>query len=153
MSKADIPARPIRAKASVVPMVAVASTIAKGDPPEWLVLALANFQDFVGGEITSEEDRRYTQITEQMHDAAGKLILWLPAFMHMPTVIKPPDEVHTALEVLPKIKEYLARAMNQPPRKGGPRPNIERQVCAAIVVEAWTLIRMCCQRRFKSDPL
>ena len=143
MSKADIPTRPIRAKASVVPMVAVASTIAKGDPPECLVLALANFQDFVGGEITSEEDRRYTQITEQMHDAAGKLILWLPAFMQMPTVIKPPDEVHTALEVLPKIKEYLARAMNQPPRKGGPRPNIERQVCAAIVVEAWTLIRMC----------
>ena len=140
MSKADIPTRPIRAKASVVPMVAVASTIAKGDPPEWLVLALANFQDFVGGEITSEEDRRYAQITEQMHDAAGKLITWLPAFMHMPSVIKAPDEVHTALEVLPKIKAYLARAMNQPPRKGGPRPNVERQVCAAIAVEAWTLI-------------
>ena len=112
MSKADTKARPIRAKANMVPMVAVASTIAKGDPPECLVLALANFQDFVGGEITSEEDRRYTQITEQMHDAAGKLILWLPAFMHMPTVIKPPDEVHIALEVLPKIKAYLARAMN-----------------------------------------
>jgi hypothetical protein len=69
-----------------------------------------------------------------------QLITWLPAFMHMPTVIKPPDEVHVALEVLPKIKEYLARAMNQPPRKGGPKPNVERQLCAAIVVEAWTLI-------------
>ena len=35
-------------KANMVPMVAVATSIAKGDPPEWLVLALANFQDFVG---------------------------------------------------------------------------------------------------------
>jgi len=144
MSKIDITARPITAgKANTVAMAVVAHTIAKGDPPEWLVLALANFQDLVGGEITSEEDRRYGQITEQIHDATGKLITWLPAFMHMPSVIKPPDEVHIALEVLPKIKAYLARAMNQPPRKGGPRPNIERQVCAAIVVEAWTLIRMC----------
>ena len=80
MSKADTKARPIRAKANMVPMAVVASTIAKGDPPEWLVLALANFQDFVGGEITSEEDRRYAQITAQMHDAAGKLITWLPCF-------------------------------------------------------------------------
>jgi hypothetical protein len=141
MSKADIPARPMTTgKANIVPMVAVASTIAKGDPPEWLVLALANFQDFVGGEVTSEEARGFAQITAQMHDAADKLITWLPAFLAMPTVIKPPNEVHIALEVLPKIKAYLARAMNQPPRKGGPKPNVERQVCAAIVVEAWTLI-------------
>ena len=140
MSKADTKARPIRAKANMVPMAVVASTIAKGDPPEWLVLALANFQDFVGGEITSEEDRRYAQITAQMHDAAGKLITWLPAFMHMPSVLKPPDEVRIALEVLPKIKAYLACAMNQSPRKGGRKPNIERHLCAAIVVEACTLI-------------
>jgi hypothetical protein len=52
-------------------MTAVASTIAKGDPPEWLVSALANFQDFVGGEVTSEEERSFAQITAQMHDAAG----------------------------------------------------------------------------------
>jgi hypothetical protein len=82
MSKADIPARPMTTgKANIVPMVAVASTIAKGDPPEWLVLALANFQDFVGGEVTSEEARGFAQITAQMHDAADKLITWLPAFL------------------------------------------------------------------------
>jgi hypothetical protein len=131
-------------------MAVVAHTIAMGDPPEWLVLALANFQDFVAGEVT-EEAKGFAQITEQMHDAAGKLITWLPAFLAMPSVIKPPDEVRVALEVLPKIKAYLARAMSQPPRKGGPRPNVERRVCAAIVVEAWTLIHGKAQPR--SDQL
>src|SRR5215813_7910291 len=92
-----------------------------------------------GGETTSEEHQRFAQIIAQMHDAADKLITWLPAFLAMPSVVKPPDEVHAALEVLSKVKAYLARAMSQPPRKGGPKPNVERQVCAAIVVEAWTL--------------
>jgi hypothetical protein len=135
----------------MVPMSVVARTIANRDPPEWLVLALANFQDFVGGEVTSEEAKGFAEFTAQMHDAAGKLITWLPAFMNMPSVIKPPDEVRIALEVLPKIKAYLARAMNEPPRKGGPRPNVERQLCAAIVVEAWTLIHGKAQSR--SDKL
>jgi hypothetical protein len=69
----------------------------------------------------------------------------------MPSVIKPPDEVRVALEVLTKIKAYLARAMSRPPRKGGPRPNVERRVCAAIVVEAWALIHGKAQPR--SDQL
>ena len=46
MSKIDITARPITAgKANTVAMAVVAHTIAEGDPPEWLVLALANFAD------------------------------------------------------------------------------------------------------------
>ena len=77
----NLPARPItQGKANTVAMAVVAHTIAKDDPPEWLVLALAEFQDFVGGEITSEEARGFAKIIEQMHDAAGKLITWLPAF-------------------------------------------------------------------------
>ena len=65
----NLPARPITQ--------GKANTVAT---PEWLVLALAEFQDFVGGEITSEEARGFAKIIEQMHDAAGKLITWLPAF-------------------------------------------------------------------------
>jgi hypothetical protein len=125
---------------------AVARAIAN-PAPEWLVPALAHFQDVVGSEVTSDEAHDHLRIFAQMHDAAGKLIAFLPMYLAMPTAARSDkrvrviqEQVRTALGVLPAIKANLADRMNEPPRKGGPRPNVPRHLCAAVVVEAWSLI-------------
>jgi hypothetical protein len=112
------------------------------------VPGLAHFQGIVGSKVTSDEAHDYLRIIEQMHDAAGKLITFLPMYLAMPTAVRSDKRVHVmqeqvriALKVLPAIKDDLARVMNQPPRKGGPRPSVPRQLCAAVIVEAWALIR------------
>jgi hypothetical protein len=47
----------------------------------------------------------------------------------------------TAIAALTEIKNSLDRLVNQPGRGGGPRPYVQRKVCAAVVVEAWALLR------------
>jgi len=116
-------------------------------PPNWLAPALAYFQDIVGSEVTSDEADFYLHLFAQMHDAAGKLITFLPMYLAMPTSARSDkrvrviqEQVRTALAVLPAIKANLADGMNEPPRKSGRRPNVPRHLCAAVVVEAWTLL-------------
>jgi hypothetical protein len=118
----------------------VARIIAKGVPPKWLAIGLEQFSGFIASErSTSDESKRFQSIIEQMHDAAGKLITWLPSYSHRP-IMECPNDVGIALDVLPRIKEDLARVM-QTQRGGGPRPNIQRRFCAPVVVEAWRLVR------------
>jgi hypothetical protein len=74
-----------------------------------------------------------------MQDAAAKLIKFLPLFTRLQLGRCPPD-VAAALAVLPKIKKRLAHAI-LPRRRGGQNPNVERKVCAAVVVEAWRMAR------------
>jgi hypothetical protein len=120
---------------SVGPFASVAAIIAKGAPPEWLASGLEHFSGFVGAaQTTSDERKRFEKILGEMHDAADLLIKWLPAFKALPVG---PDDVAIALDVLPRIKDRLARAALRASRKGGKDPNVHRQVCAAVVVEAW----------------
>jgi hypothetical protein len=117
----------------------VARIIAKGVPPKWLVIGLEQFSEFIASErTTSDESKRFQSIVEQMHDAAGKLITWLPGYSHAP-IMECPDDVAIALNVSPRIKEDLARVIQF--RRDGRRPNIQRQFCAGVVVEAWRLVR------------
>jgi hypothetical protein len=117
----------------------VARIIAKGDPPEWLSIGLAHFSEFVGSDrTTSDEAQHYESIITRMHDAADVLIKFLPLYSHLPAGLRRPDDVALVLDVLPRIKANLARTLQR--RGGGPRPNIQRWVCAAVVVEAWRLV-------------
>jgi hypothetical protein len=110
-------------------------------PPEWLMVGLEHFSGFVGGgRSTSDEDKRSTKIFGRMHDAADLLIKYLPLYSSMPSGLSIPDDVIIALDVLPRIKKDLARVVNRKPRGGGQRPNVRRQFCAAVVVEACKLL-------------
>jgi hypothetical protein len=120
----------------------VAEAIAKTKPPPWLAPALASFRPFVGtDQVPNEDYQRHQIIKEHMLGAAETLIKYLPAFMHSPIDIGLADEAAIAIPALTKIKAYLDRSLNQPGRGGGPRPFMQRKVCAAVVVEAWALIR------------
>jgi hypothetical protein len=118
----------------------VARKIAHGKAPDWLMVGLEHFSDFVGTKrSTAEDDKRFLDLLHRMHDAADFLIKNLPFYECLPAGLKMPDDVIIALDVLPRIKADLARSQKRS-RSGGPRPNVPRWVCAAVVVEAWKLI-------------
>src|SRR5260370_39266469 len=97
--------------------IGVARIIAKGKPPAWLAIRLESFSDFVASErLTLDEQHQVENAIEQMHDAADKLIKWLPFFSHLPG-IECPDDVAVALDVLLRIKKMLADTI-QTQRRG-----------------------------------
>jgi hypothetical protein len=122
----------------------VARIIAKGAPPAWLGIGLEQFSGFVGSKrSTSDEYQRGKKTIELMHDAADRLIKTLgPIFSALPGGAECPEDVRIALDVLPRIKRALLLAMHtmQERQGGGPKPNAQRQFCAAVVVEAWRLV-------------
>jgi hypothetical protein len=116
----------------------VAEMIARSPPPEWLITGLEHFSDFVAAEQTSRDDaKEYGRQLWRMHDAADVLIKWLPLFGHLPAGHAFPDDVLIALDVLPRIRGSLARAL----AAEGSWADEHRKTCAAVVVEAWQLCR------------
>lgn len=116
------------------PFVATARLIARGSTPEWLTLSLAHFSKIIAEEPVLSDDARRLAI-KRMDDAADYLIKWLPTFHHAALLDFPDDG---ALQALPRLKFFLDRAMDTA-RAGELRPNVRRQTCAAVVVEAWRI--------------
>jgi hypothetical protein len=124
------------------PFAEVAALIANGLPqPEWLIPALERFSKFVGGEISLKEREKFEGILLRMKDATDCLIKFLPLFLELSLPIGIERKATAALDALPAVREALEHATKQPPRKGGPTPNVRRQNCAAIVIEAWKEFR------------
>lgn len=116
----------------------VASLIAKGPPPEWLIAGLEHFSGFIAEEQTARDRaKELHKWLWQIHDASDLLIKRLPFFGHSPVGIQCPDDVLIALDVLPRIKATLARALSAE----GSWSDEHRKTCAAVVVEAWSLCR------------
>lgn len=111
----------------------VARIMAKGDPPDWLPQALAQFSEGIG--VGSADE--YGSLIKQMADATDVLLRWLPAFQHLPFGMKTPADVATLLETLPRLKKELDRHIQ--PKTGRP-PYVQRKICAAVIVEAWKLL-------------
>jgi hypothetical protein len=82
--------------------------------------------------------KQFKNAIERMHDAADVLLKWLPIYQHPGFGLQCPDDVTFVLEALPRIKRDLDRLNKQ--GLGRP-PNVRREVCAAVVVEAWRLLR------------
>ena len=86
----------------------VAQKIADGKAPEWLMVGLKHFSDFVGADRrTDKEEKWLVSRLEEMHDAADFLIKNLPFYASLPAGLKMPDDVIVALDVLPRIKADL----------------------------------------------
>jgi hypothetical protein len=115
----------------------VARSIAKGDPPEWLLLALEHFSDGIGVDHTSDLDKRFDTIIERIQDGAHVLMTWLPIWEHLPYGMKCPKDVAVVLDALPRIKKDLDRLDR---KQIGRRPKVQLEICAAVVVEAWKLL-------------
>lgn len=115
----------------------VARSIAKGNPPEWLVIGLTHFSSGISVD-TSKERRSFDKQIEQMQDAIHVLMTRLPAWAHLGYGHKCPEHVALAFYALPRLKKDLDRVT----KKGLGRPaDVRREVCAAVVLEAWKIIR------------
>jgi hypothetical protein len=112
--------------------VDVARRIAKGDPPQWLPLALEHFSPGIG-EGAADVD----WLIKKTADAVDHLSRYLPAFEHFGFGLAGErKDLRTVLALLPGIKKDLERGM----RKGtGRKPDVRKIVCAAVMIEAWKL--------------
>ena len=111
----------------------VARSIA--DPaPEWLPIALAHFSQWIGGDTS---DARVFDILDQLQRATKVLEQCLPAFTHMAFNVKCPEAVKMVLSGLPGLKAELERINHQ---RIGRKPDAQRQICAAVIIEAWQII-------------
>jgi hypothetical protein len=115
----------------------VARIIAKGDPPKWLVLGLTQFSGGIGVDISDEDRQLFETQIRRMHEAAATLMKWLPIWGQLPYGIQYPEDVAVVLDALPRIKKDLDR-LDQ--KQIGRRPEVQREICAAVVLEAWKII-------------
>jgi hypothetical protein len=113
--------------------VDVGRKIAKGNPPLWLLVGLNHFSEGIGANAASQ----MPPFIDLTHDAAQTLLRWLPVFQHLGFGYRCPDDVAVVLDRLPRIVKDLERLRR---RKIGRKRNVPREVCAAVVVEAWKLL-------------
>jgi hypothetical protein len=114
---------------------AIARIIAHGPPPDWLMPALEHFRALVADKpLSNKEWQRAWKHSERMRWAADVLIKDL---QRMFKDVSSPD-VATAIKVLTKTKAFY---QERPRTGGGHNPHGPRLVCAAVVVEAWKLVR------------
>ena len=115
----------------------VARIIAKGDPPDWLVLGLEHFSGGIGVDISKEDRRILKHQIERMQDAVHVLMTWLPMWANLGYGARCPEHVALMLYALPRFRKDLDRLAK---KQIGRRPDTQREVCAAVVIEAWKLL-------------
>ena len=111
-----------------------ARTIAKGEPPPWLLIGLTHFSRGIGAGPADEYERYLKQTCE----AVEVLQRLLPAFNHLPYGLGSPQAVTTVLNALPSLRRILEGGLRQ--NQNGRKPNVRRKICAAVVVEASKLL-------------
>jgi len=119
----------------------VASKIANGKTPKWLLTGLNHFSKFIRlePELTSKEAR---EIDERMLEAARCLTKWLPIYYDLEKEFgfEYPDCVDSASNALHELTELLENDINEARIGVGRKANIQQRICASVVVEAWRLI-------------
>src|SRR5262245_14199328 len=110
----------------------VARNVAKGDPPEWLLQGLAQFSDIGAGPADE-----YQYAIERMAKATDELLKFLPAFRNLPYGLKGDAVVASLLQELLWLKGSLARISKRPSHRP---PNMRREICAAVIIEATKLL-------------
>jgi hypothetical protein len=112
----------------------VAEIIAKGPPPKWLTPALEHFS--VGMAVEGDH-QHFKAVVDQLDRATDTLMKWLPIWGHMSFGFKSPDYVLYIRAFLPELKKDLDRLTE---KQSGRPTHIGKEVCAAVVVEAWRRI-------------
>jgi hypothetical protein len=123
----------------------VAQELANGKAvPPWLPTALKHFSSVIGHRRIDGDDT----IEKKLLDAAKYLEEWLPMYIRIEEKyglgFEYPECVETTLVGLHELIEFLEEDIRPPaPRKGGPRPDRRRVVCAGICAEAYRLLQGC----------
>jgi hypothetical protein len=115
----------------------VARTVANGDPPDWLVLGLEHFGGSIGVDISKKDRRHFDNIVKQMQGAVHILQTWAPMWLHAGFGLQCPEHVVALLYALPRVKKDLDIFAK---KQIGRRPDENREICAAVIVEAWKLL-------------
>ena len=101
--------------------------------------ALAHYAVWIDGDDASDFGPEVKKRIEQMQEAVRVLENSLPIWQHLPFDVECPPAVKTMLEALPGLKEELGR-LGRLGRRLGRQPDLQREVCATVIVEAWRLI-------------
>jgi hypothetical protein len=115
------------------------------DPaPEWLVEGLEFFREFIGSSMdaTRQDLVQTKDVLDQIVRASDVLLRYLPRFKNLPLGWQCPQHIQTALDVLPLVRRHVAKAAQLEvfEARPGPPPKVPREVCAAVVMEAWKLV-------------
>jgi hypothetical protein len=111
----------------------VARTIADGDPPVWLPIALEYLSSGLGEGSADVEDLKM-----QMTKAIDLLLRFLPALDEdlRLGLAGEREDVRAVLVLLPGIRADLERVKHKRTKL-----DVGKQVCAAVMIEAWTVAR------------
>jgi hypothetical protein len=117
--------------------IAVARSIALPKAvPQWLPVALAHYASWLGSD-TSDWREEFDKRIRQMEEAVRVLKNSLPMWEHAAFDVGCPPSVKMILDGLPGLQAELDRLK----RKGvGRRADVQREICAAIVIEACRII-------------
>jgi hypothetical protein len=115
----------------------VARSIAKGNPPKWLLVGLTHFSGGIGVEIPKKDRRSFDTQIKRMQDAVHTLMTWLPMWGNLGYGLKCPEHVALMLYALPRVRKDLDRLGK---KQIGRRPETQQEICAAVVIEAWKLL-------------
>jgi hypothetical protein len=105
--------------------------------PEWLPVALAHYALWIDGSDTSEVQAEFNKRIRQMQEAVRVLENSLPIWEQAAFDLACPPAVKMVLEALPGLKAEITK-LNR--RSVGRRPDALREVCAAVIVEAWRMV-------------
>jgi hypothetical protein len=130
------------------PFANAARIIANGKPqPEWLIPALEHFNK----KRTWDDYLRWVKETNRMHDAVELVLKGLHGRSYgSGGDFDRGNDMEITFDVLTAFKEDLSTSTALANRRGGPKPNLPRWVCAAVVVEAWEEIHG--DGALKGDP-
>jgi hypothetical protein len=113
-------------------------------PPKWLAQGLEYFSEGIrtGAEWKPGEREQYENRMKEMAEATDTLLKYLPAFYELPFGIQPPIDVMTMQTMQVALLEFrIELKLLMLPQQGGRKPLIAREICAAVIVEAWRLAR------------
>ena len=114
----------------------VAERLAKGKPPEWLADYLERFARLIGYPVVPPEDPDLPRALAAIDLLDNEIKIY--ATIEEEFGLEVPDCVDAASTALTSLREFFEEQLQlRPTRKGGPRPDSRRQLCALVCASAW----------------
>ena len=114
----------------------VAERLAKGKPPEWLADYVERFARLIGYPVVPPEDPDLPRALAAIDLLDNEIKIY--ATIEEEFGLEVPDSVDAASTALTSLREFFEEQLQlRPTRKGWPRPDSRRQLCALVCASAW----------------